>query len=236
MGAPPPFWKLSTPFLGGAIRFAPTRNGQLAAGMWKVWITADEVYAQNRNARGGSKLSVHFHGQIHVKLAQDSVEQRLARLVPIPGGQWLHAIEWRFLLSDDSFRPPAEKKLKKRDKAYVVDVPSGEVLLLDLIVGSSASTDPGDIPAMFGNATPFWQGRLKASHPVMLLARLVRIDDENSRHLLNLRHVMNPHLTFETEPDPPPYVELHDFHWQPSGNYLFVVPMGRECYRVTASP
>ena len=180
--------------------------------MWKVWTAGDEVYALARSGGPQVRLSVHFSGQIHMHLGKNR-RDLLTRPIPLPGGDWLHAFEWRFLLSEDAYRPRSEK-LKKGDKAYLMQVAPGKVLIANLLVGAARSTNPDVLPPEFGRgAIPFWRGKFRAGHPVALLARSLDMGEENARQLRYLRHGLNPHLIGTKELNEPPYVEVRNHQW-----------------------
>jgi hypothetical protein len=232
MITPPEFRKPERPISGSAIRFAPAIAGQARSAMWKVWVERDEVYALARSGGSAVHLSVHFNGQIHMRVGSEP--QLLARPLPMAGGQWLHAFEWRFLLSEDAYTPPSEK-LKKRDKAYLVNLRPGQVLVANLLVASTVNTNPDKMPLEFGiGAMPLWKGKLRAGYPVALVARVTDMSEENARELRYLRHELNPHANLTGEPYEPPYLEVRNYHWSKFGNIMFVVPMGKEGYRVDA--
>lgn len=206
----------------------------MAASMWKIWAEGDEVYAMNRAMGGIAKISVHFSGQIHTTLG--SKREQHARMMPIAGGQWRHALQWRFLLSQDALRPLPER-LKKHDKAYTIEVPAGGMLLLDLIIAESPNTNPETLPAMFDGqqARAAWTARLRAGHPVALVLRvMLQMDAENVERLRYIRFERTPHATFKTKPARH-YLEVRNTEWSDGGNVLFIVPMGIEALRVDPS-
>lgn len=109
---------VTSPVDGKALRFAPARergSERPAFSIWKVSAEGSEVYAMARTFGGNIKLSVHERGQIHLSLAPKK-KQILAPPMRIGTGVWMHAVELRFLRSDDSLKPPDQLKSLKKKK------------------------------------------------------------------------------------------------------------------------
>lgn len=96
--------------MGQAFRFAPARQGKPAAFFWRFWVQDNEVYGLTRSLGDSMKLSFHESGQIHIRQGKRDMN-KLAP--PLLMGQWLHAIELRFLISPDAL-PPLKEDLKNK--------------------------------------------------------------------------------------------------------------------------
>jgi hypothetical protein len=116
------------------IRFAPSRNGEPASSIWKIWAEGSEVYALSRMLGGALKISVHETGQIHLRQAAKQ-KQDLAPLMPLGSGPWLCAFELRFLLSNGARMPFRERESLKNKTAQLISVPDGYALFANLIIG-----------------------------------------------------------------------------------------------------
>ena len=203
----------------------------MAASMWRIFTQGNEVYAVGRVNGGVGRLSFHFSGQIHQHLGHGE-RQLMTRPLLMSDGTWLHQIEWRFLIDADVLRPPTPQFKKKRDRAFLVNVPTGSLLLLNLLMTEQASSNAPVVPREFGGAEVLWHTRLAAGHHVTLVARLVDMDETNRQLLQNLRHVLNPRVALREVPVTPPYVEVQNLKWtEQGGNIILVVPMGHEGYR-----
>lgn len=213
--------------VGKSVRVGPG-NGQIpTACFWKFWTEGNEIYAASRGGGHLSKISVHASGQIHMHLGPRNT---LTFAPPVAlGDDWLHAIEIRFLLGRGSFTPPPSlMKLKKNDKALLVQVSPNNVFLLNLLVGKAG----GSLPGAFINSSQIWQSSLKDHRTVLLVARIPPMDQENEKQLNFIRSELNPKANFEGKlTGQPTYLECIHAFWGPGGNVVFVVPMGREGYR-----
>jgi hypothetical protein len=212
--------------VGGELRVAPSQNDQLAAGIWRFWTDGSDIYALKRSSRGLNKLSVHQSGQIHMRIEGKDL-QLLAS--PQPFGDWLHAFELRFLISQDSLRPREENL--KRKRAFLIDVPTDTVLYLNLWVGRAGLLAVPDLPLQPA-AKPLWRATLSDQRPVVLTGRLLELDEQNRQYLKYLRQELNPKANFTGIPTNP-YVEITHTFWDPKGgNVVIVTPLGKEGFRV----
>src|ERR1700686_3005137 len=130
--APAPGYKqLIYPIEGSRLRIAPERNGRMAAFMWRIFADGNEVYARGRLGTDEARISFHHSGQIHQHLGSVK-KQLLRRAMPMSEGTWLHQIQWRFLIGADVLHPPPPKFKKKKDRAFLLNVPLDCMLILDL--------------------------------------------------------------------------------------------------------
>lgn len=221
--------------VGEAARIAPGHEGQLAAFFWKFWVSGSEVYSTNRSMGNMTKISVHKSGQIHMRFEGKDL-QHLAPALLLGNGLLLHAFELRFLLSPDAYRPPKETLKGKR--AFLIDVPQDTVLIMNLLVGQVGCTVATDLPhELLPAAKPFWLATLRDQRPVVLVARLLKMDKQNRDELEFIRHELNPKANFSKLSARPPYLEIKHVVWDPKGgNVILVVPMGREGFRVQDDP
>jgi hypothetical protein len=213
-----------------AIRFAPSRNQEPAASLWRVWAEGNEVYALSRSMKT-VKISVHESGQVHYRLGP-KLKQDMAPLMQLGTGPWLHAFELRFLLSDGAFAPFGQRESLKNKSGYLISAPDGFVLYANLIIGCAGTPIDYSLPAEFTPAgQTLWRTRLRDGRPAVLVARLLPIDDQNRGHIRYLREELKPVATFSTMPTRK-YIELCHLHWSAEGgNVLFVLPMGEEAFR-----
>jgi hypothetical protein len=222
---------MNQPVESKAIRFAPSRNQEPAAALWKIWAEGSEVYALSRSTAGLLKISVHASGQIHFR-QQEKLKQDMAPLMPLGTGLWFHAFELRFLLSDGARSPIGQREsLKRNKKAYMIAVPDGLVLHANLIIGSAGTALDCPIPVEFTGGQTLWRTRLRDGRPAVLVVRLLKLDDQNREHIKYLREELRPTATFTAMPSSW-YVEIHHLHWSlEGGNVVLVVPMGEESIR-----
>src|SRR5205807_146360 len=104
--------------------------------------------------------------------------QLLAKPLLLGNGNWLHALELRFLLSAGAARPPREELKKK--KAYLIEVQENTVLVLNLIIGSTENQNPADLPhELLPISQVLWNSVLRGGRPVVLTARLIPTDQAN---------------------------------------------------------
>jgi hypothetical protein len=220
------------PVQGKAIRFAPGRDNEPAASFWKIWAEGSEVYASSRGPGGSAKISVHASGQIHYRL-EGKLKQDMAPLMQLGSGQWLHAFELRFLLSDSANLPFRERESLKNKSAHLLPVPGGFLLHANLIVGSMGTPYDSPLPAeLLPAGQALWQTRLRDGRPAVLVARMLEMDTNNRDHIQHLRDELKPTVTFSAMPSGRKYVEVLHLHWSAEGgNVVLVVPMGDEAFR-----
>lgn len=225
--------RVSLPLEGKAIRFAPGRELEPAAWFWRVWTEGNEIYALTRNSGGVAKLSVHESGQVHCRLGPKH-KQDLAPMMQLASSPWLHAVEIRFLMSEGAGAPPKQEESLKNKSAYVIPVPAGNFLVVNLIVGPAGTSSNCPLPAQFSGANVLWRAGLPNHRLAVLIARMLKLDDENRKKIEFYRKELKPTVTFSSTPREPyvePYVEIHHVHWSPGGNVVLVVPMGHEAFR-----
>jgi hypothetical protein len=210
-------------------RVAPARNGRPATFLWKFWKDGNEIYALVRRAGGGSaKFSVHASGLIHLTL-EGKERQKLAP--PLPLGHWLHAFEIRFLLSADAYQP-SDAQLGTKTNSIIVDVGDGKVLILNLLVGTNSNISPRDFPDEFSGATIFWSTTLRNGRPVVLLGRVLEMNESHREQIRYERFIINAKATF-SKPPKNPYLEMLRITWDKfGGNVIHVVPKGGEAIRI----
>jgi hypothetical protein len=165
--------------------------------------------------------------------AEKRDQQHLAPPVPLHDTTWSHALEIRYLVGPDANRPPPIKANKK-EEICLVDVPDNALLLLNVLLGASRRCV--DVPAPFANAKHLWHVTHSDGRSVLLVGRVVRVDEENRNHLNRLRGPDGPKFTLASG-DSPAYFELMDFHWSTEGsNVILVVPTGEEAIRQLEVP
>jgi hypothetical protein len=212
---------------GEAFRVAPSQDGKPAAQFWKFWVTGSEIYATSRSGGNIAKISIHESGQIHMRFEGKDLQQ-LAPSMPLPNEQWLHAFELRFLLSADAYSPPTEKLKNKR--AFLIDVPSDSVLIMNLLIGASSGIAlPQDL---FAGAEPVWQATLRNQRTAVLVVRVLEMDQQNRDEITFARQSLNPKANF-SKPPVAPYIEFRRVVWsEKGGNVVLVIPLGKEAVRV----
>lgn len=220
---------LALPIESTAIRFAPAKGGEPASAIWRVWAEGNEIYALTRNAGGVAKISVHASGQIHYRLGPKH-KQDMAPLMPLLTSQWSHAFEVRFLLSEGARTPLDERKSLKGKSAYLVALPDGLVLYVNLVIGPAGAALDLPLPLEFSGAQALWRTRLPDGRIAVLLARVMALDIQNRENIKNIRERIKPAVTFATMPEEA-YLEVHHVIWSVGGNVVLVVPMGDEAIR-----
>lgn len=230
--APAPAYKqLTNPIEGSQLRIAPERNGRMAAFMWRIFAEGNEAYACGRLGADAARISFHHSGQIHQHLGRGK-KQLLRRAMSISEGTWLHQIQWRFLIGADVLFPPPPQFKKKKDRAFLLNVPLDCMLILDLLIAAHASIDQPPTPREFAEVGVLWHTKLAAGHHVILLAQVRGMDETNRQVLQNMLYERNLHIPIDPLPPTPPYIELHRVDWsEQGGNVIVIVPMGHESYQ-----
>lgn len=218
------------PISGKAFRIAPAQAGQPVASFWKFWTEGNELYAMNRDA-SSTKVSIHASGQTHLRMERRD-RQPLFPPFTLPDSDWRHALEIRYLLAPDRFRP-APKKLKRNSEAYLVEVSDGHAFILNLLLTSA--DPPPTLPTQLAGAQILWVATLPDGRHVTLIGRVMTLDAENQEHLARLRGADGPKVTFEGEPTSP-RLELSHVFWGPGGNIVLIVPAGSEAIRTLGTP
>jgi hypothetical protein len=219
-----------------AVRIAPLRGGRPAAALWKFWREGNEIYAAHRLGGHTAKISVHASGQIHMHRGPRNLQRFMPAMV-LDAGSWHHAFEVRFLLGAGADLPPERLlRLKKRDKALLVDVPDGQVFYLNLLL-SAGSGAPSGLPGEFSGASEVWRNTLSDGRSVVLLARVMPFDEQSSAALRYIRSELQPKVNYSgVQGKEPPYVEIMHAFWSNDGNVLLVIPMGPEGRRFDPEP
>lgn len=187
----------------------------------------------NRDAEG-MKVSVHASGQIHMRLGRRDL-QPLAPPLLLDGSDWYHALEIRYLIGPDRSVRPHVKKLKKKEKAYLIDVSDGNALVLDLMV-APAGPLPVEAP-QFGGAKPLWRTSLTDGRHVLLIGRVMQLSTEDQSRIEDLRGPDGPKVTFDRETPTSVDVELTHVCWNNAGgNVVLIVPSGSEAIRKLGRP
>jgi len=212
------------------IRFAPSRNGEPASSIWKIWAEGSEVYALSRMLGGTLKISVHESGQIHLRQAAKQ-KQDLAPLMPLGSGPWLCAFELRFLLSNGARTPFRERESLKNKIAQLISVPDGYALFANLIIGPPGATLDVPLPVEFSPpGETLWRTRLRNGRIAALVGRMLALDEENRGHIRYLREDLKVTYNAATKSERQ-YVEVHKIHWSAGGNVVLIVPLGDEAIR-----
>jgi hypothetical protein len=219
---------------GKAIRVGPGQAGQPIGSIWKFWVEGNELYAIGRDM-GHAKISVHASGRIHMRGEKRDM-QLLAPAVPLAGSRWNHVLEVRFLIAPDRVRLPP-KKLKKKDKAFLVDVADGRALVLNLIISAADGDTNASLPGQFAGGRLLWRSSLIDGRAVALIGRVTPIDAENQAHIERFRGVDGPKVTLTDVTKSLPEMEICQVSWsQEGGNFALIVPMGREVVRTVGGP
>ena len=218
----------SLPVVGSTLRVGPTRNDRPAAGLWRFWTAGDEIYSLRRwPGLPAARFSFHFSGQIHFKVTGEP-PKLLARPLTLGEGKWWHFLEWRFLLSRDALLPEPIK-LKPKEKAYLIEVPEGAVLLLNLLATVERGATP-ELPGELLGGQVLWRTKLRSGQLVNLLARVQLESAENCERARYIRHELGIRIAHGAPPVDA-YSELTDIHWGPGGNVINVLPMWPESHR-----
>ncbi|HEV2399937.1 MAG TPA: hypothetical protein VGS27_23565 [Candidatus Sulfotelmatobacter sp.] len=133
-------------------------------------------------------------------------------------------------MSEGAGVPPKQRESLKNKSAYLIPVPAGKFLVVNLIVGAAGTSLNSPLPSQFSGANVLWRAGLPDRRLAVLIARMLELDDENRNKIEYYRKELKPVVTFSSTPREP-YVELHHLHWSPGGNAVLVVPMGHEAFR-----
>lgn len=164
------------PVEGKSIRFAPSRDQrQPAASFWKLWAEGSEVYAVSRTSAGLARTSIHASGQIHYRLAAKQ-KHDMAPLMLLPSGTWHHALEVRFLLSEGARLPIKQVESLNNKTGYVIQVPTGSFLCVNLIIGQTNAPIDSPLPVEFSGGQVLWRTRLRDGRPAVLAARMLKLE------------------------------------------------------------
>ena len=223
------------PVQGKTVRVGVVQNGLPATFFWKFWVSGNEVYASNRFGPDAARLSFHESGYSHIRLGFKTAQQIWPPSYLIGPTGWLHAAEIRFLLSEDALQPPPQP-IEGNKKATVIQAARGHIVILNLMIGPTGALKEGTSLPFEGGARILWCTTRRDGRTVFLFARGLPWDEENRKQLHYIRHELNPHANFSASPLNSPYVEIRQISWSEGGNIIFVVPMGREGYRVPPPP
>lgn len=209
------------------IRIGAIQNLRQAVAIWKFWVAGNEIYCTSRNQGSVTKISIHHSGQIHMHLG--SGKQILARPVTLGSGEWLHSIEIRFLLSPDALYPFPENLKKK--VACLIEVPLNCYAILNLLTTANSDQVNVPLPNEFSGAMVVWRTRLRSGQKVVLLARVMELDDDNIQAIRHIRQELRPKANFTNPLTTTPYIEIRQVQWSQNGsNIVLVIPMGKEAY------
>ena len=217
------------PVEGKAIRFAPGRGLEPSASFWKVWAQSNEIYASGRSLGGIAKISVHQSGRIHYSLGVKN-KQDMAPPMQIPLSDWLHAFEMRFLISGRASAPTGQRESLKNKSAYLIPVPDGKFLVVNLLIGPKGTSHSSPLPAAFSGANALWRVTLPDRRAAVLIGRILDLDDENRKKIEYYHQELKLTVTTGEKPKTP-YGEIFHFSWSDGGNFVFVVPLGPNVFR-----
>lgn len=130
-----------------SVRIAPARNGQPVTSFWSFWMRGNEIYAAGRSHIGVHKLSFHCSGKWFSTLGNSRRDLAVAH--SLPGAQWLHALELRFLIGEGILPPLPEKPFREADPGYTVEAAPGEYLVVHLLIGAHGTKLDGALPTGF---------------------------------------------------------------------------------------
>jgi hypothetical protein len=227
-----------------ALRFAPGRDRERlqiegpSFSIWKIWAEGSEVYALSR-MMGSTKLSAHASGQIHLTMAAKQ-KHILSPPTRIGTSVWTHAVELRFLRSDDALKPPDQKPpKKKKDTVFLIALPDGFALIANLIFAPAGSPLDLPLPIEFAGASALWRTKLRDGRIVVLISRVLPLDDKNREHIENLRKIQINTSEQNSSGTTPKnrYAEILYFMGADNGsNIILVVAAGSAAFQPEESP
>jgi hypothetical protein len=190
-----------------------------------------EVYMASRMPGLSQHFSVHQSGVIHYRMGTKN-KQDLAPLLRVNSGPWAHAIELRFLTSPDA-NPPIKMLEQLKKQAFLLPVPNGFALHVNLLIADAGTPENTPLPAEFIlGAANLWIARLRDDRLAILIGRALRLSAENLEHIRYVRQELKPTATTESITPDALQMETHHMHWSNTGgNVLLVVPMGAEAFR-----
>lgn len=168
------------------------RDGRPVAFPWKFFAKKNDIYALNRGMGSETKLSIHNSGRICLR--QGPRNQIFSAPMTMRGDVWRHVVEIRFLLSADCGLPPTAAELDKAANTILREVPPGYVLYLNLFI-STGSEAPRCPPSEVGGATELWCTQLADGRSVTLVARALRMDENNAAAVRFIREELKPQVT-----------------------------------------
>src|SRR6185436_6794959 len=135
----------------------------------------------------------------------------------LEGSNWFHALELRFVIEEDALQPPPE--ILKGKRSFGIEVPLGTMLVLNVLI-SPHFVKPVDLPRQFCSAQPVWRARLRDGRTVILVARILEIDDLSRERLKKMREI---HANVTGPPGEDAYLEVWSAHWSATGGNVIIV-------------
>lgn len=131
-----------------SLRIAPMRLGTPVASFWRFWTQGSEIYAAGRSHIGVHKLSFHSSGKWFSTLGND--RQELAPARALPGGQWRHAVQLRYLVGANTLPPLPEEPFTEANPAWGIEISPREYLVTHLLIGAEGTTLQTPLPDGYG--------------------------------------------------------------------------------------
>lgn len=202
------------------VRVAPSRDGVQAANAWRIWIQGDEFYAGSRSMAHDAKISFHRH--LNWQFRVDKSVTRLAPPLRLSDG-WLHALEISFLVDQGVL----QSMDMKPDKVKMIETPTGQKLLINLML-SSHNKRPGFIPPKEIGGQLVGAQRLRSGATFIVTHRVMSMTDSDRTVIQDLRSKLK--VTYnERPPKEDVYVEAFSCSFSDkTGNVVAVVTTGYE--------
>jgi hypothetical protein len=206
------------------VRFAPARDGKPIASFWSIWSQGSEIYVAARHHSGTFKLSLHRNGQWFA-----TINNRRMRLAPawvLPGGQWRHALEIRFLVGLGALLPAPSGRFRSSRPGYMMEVPPGDFMTVQLLIGVASTTHATPLPVTW-DWPRLLQITLRDGTCAVVVAAHFPIDDRIRRELDEHRSV-RIHAPSRIDPNQAHHEHVHLA--VTSTNIVYVVPQGPESF------
>lgn len=112
------------------------------------------------------------------------------------------------------------------------------MLYANLIVGKpGVSIAAAGVPDELAGGSPLWIAKLSDKREVILVGRIMPMDQQNRDQINYLRRELVPKATLSKGTGEDVYVEIRRVVWDPvGGNILLVAPMGPEAVRTPEAP
>jgi len=208
------------------VRVAPQRNGQQAAGAWRIFTRGDEFYAAPRNTVQHGKIS--FHRGQNWQYRVGTMTTHLAKPVAMSGG-WLHVLEIAFLIDQNVLLPFEQTE----DSVTLIETPIDHKLLVNLLL-SSDTKRPNTKPPPEVNGRILGVHRLRSGATLIATNRILPISDSDRALIADVRSKLKVQL--QKQPTSKFYVEANWCEFNPqTGNVIGIVPTGNEVVSIKSS-
>jgi hypothetical protein len=202
------------------LRFVPICNGKPITNVWRIWVQNNEFYAATRNEAQLAKFS--FHSSFKWQFNSGSMNVRFVKPNRI-FDHWYPVVTLIFTVPLDAL-PPLKQNL---DKAVLLELPRDHRLEVTLMLSSIPNPPP--LPPEFNSGFRMANFKLASGQRLIVSAYVnpflpedYEVIKQNGKSI-RINYAPNP-VPSET------YAEVMLFYNLPEGNFLRIIPTGREAF------